>query len=59
MYHIWAGGVAQVVECLPSKHEALRSNRNTKKKKNSYNSVKRQPNLKMKDLNRHLSNKEI
>jgi hypothetical protein len=28
-----AGGVAQVVECLPSKHEVLSSNPSTEKKK--------------------------
>jgi hypothetical protein len=33
----WAGGVAQVVEQLPSKHEALSSNpRAEKKEVNSY-----------------------
>jgi hypothetical protein len=29
----WAGGVAQAVEYLPSKHNALSSNSSTKKKK--------------------------
>jgi hypothetical protein len=28
-----AGGMAQVVDCLPSKHEALSSNPSTDKKK--------------------------
>jgi hypothetical protein len=33
----WAGGVAQVIECLPSKSESLSSNpRATKKKKNKH-----------------------
>jgi hypothetical protein len=30
----WAGGLAQEVECLPSKHEALNSSPHTEKKKN-------------------------
>jgi hypothetical protein len=34
----WAGDMAQVVECLPSKHKALISNsRITTEKKNSLN----------------------
>jgi hypothetical protein len=34
-FDIWDGGVAQVVECRPSMHEALSSNTNTTKKKKS------------------------
>jgi hypothetical protein len=34
---IWTDGVAQVVDCLPSKHEVLSSNPSiTKKKKKSF-----------------------
>jgi hypothetical protein len=32
----WTGRVVQVVECLPSKHEALSSNPNTAKTKKSF-----------------------
>jgi hypothetical protein len=31
-----AGGIAQEVDCLPSKHKALSSNTNTIKKKEKY-----------------------
>jgi hypothetical protein len=34
-----AGGVAQVVECLPNKHEALSSNPSTEKKKKVFSSL--------------------
>jgi hypothetical protein len=30
--YLMAGGIAQVVECLPSRHEALSSNASTPKK---------------------------
>jgi hypothetical protein len=33
----WAGGMAQVVECLPSNHEALSSNPDTTKSKKPLN----------------------
>jgi hypothetical protein len=33
-----AGGLTQVIECLPSKHEALSSNPNTAKTKTTTNS---------------------
>jgi hypothetical protein len=33
----WDGGVAQVVECLPSKYEVLSSNPNAEKKKKTHN----------------------
>jgi hypothetical protein len=36
---IWAGGVAQVIECRPSKHEALSSNSSATKKKKTIHYV--------------------
>jgi hypothetical protein len=40
----WAGSMAQVIECLPSKYKVLSSNSSTKKKlraKQMYNPVRR------------------
>jgi hypothetical protein len=37
---IWAGGMAQAVECLPSKNKALTSNPNTIKKKKKPNLIR-------------------
>jgi hypothetical protein len=34
-HNFWTGFVAQVIECLPSKHEALNSNPSTTKTKQS------------------------
>jgi hypothetical protein len=36
---MWAGEVTQVVECLPSKHEALSSNSSTAKFRRIFKNV--------------------
>jgi hypothetical protein len=57
-----AGGVAQVVGCLPSKHEALNSNPSDAKKKSQFHSVGKGQSLQQMlaaKLDLHMQKKEV